>query len=293
MTTSVNLGGLPLVTTVAGTTELITYNPTTRALQKASVTTLNNFLKAFTGSRGFTGSKADTGFTGSVGRTGSVGVTGFRGSQGEKGFTGSASTIAGFTGSRGAGGFTGSSGNIGAITGNVIPTTNSQFDIGLSTQAFREIWVTSVRTQTVKDFAGNTLSGGGGAGSGANLGTRQAVQITTSVLTPGQTATGSVACPKGFILYKMQANNKAWVRLYDSSQSRVDDNTRTWGDEPLPYAGIIVDFTINNVNNFITCTPCLIGYNADGQELIHYAVTNQDSVNRQIQVTLTLVRIEA
>lgn len=142
------------------------------------------------------------------------------------------------------------------------------------------------------DLGWQTVSGGGGGGVG--LTSRSATTATVTSLAAGATTTATVTGFKSYLISKVQTDYPAWVRVYTDNTSRTNDISRTSAVDPLPGSGVIVEVitTAGNLTQLIT--PGVIGFNNDNPATsqIYLAVTNNDSVTRTINVTMTLLQLE-
>lgn len=138
-----------------------------------------------------------------------------------------------------------------------------------------------------------TISAAGGSGTGTGLGTRSDVQATTSSIAAGSTGNITITGFKGYVLYKIQTSDAAWVRIYTSSSARSADSTRTEGIDPLPGSGVIAEVITTGAQS-ILMTPAVFGFNNETIPTtdIQLAVTNKGVVSTPITITLTIVQLE-
>lgn len=99
---------------------------------------------------------------------------------------------------------------------------------------------------------------------------------------------------KSYMLLKVTTDYPAWVVVYSDEASRTADNSRISGTDPLPGSGVIAE--IITTPGFLTqlITPGVLGFNDSDpvSSTVYLKVTNNDSVTRDIEVTLTLLKLE-
>jgi hypothetical protein len=139
--------------------------------------------------------------------------------------------------------------------------------------------------------ADGTISAAGGGGLG--LTSRKTVSTTTSVLSPGSTATTFIVGEKGYILYKITASTSSWIRLYSSNAARSADSTRSINTDPLPSSGVIAEF-ITTSTAPILVSPGVFGFNDETSPTtsIPISVTNQSNSTVAVTVSLVIVQLE-
>ena len=132
------------------------------------------------------------------------------------------------------------------------------------------------------------------AGGGLGLTSRKTVSTTTSVLSPGSTATTFITGEKGYILYKLTASTSSWIRLYSSNAARASDSTRSINTDPLPSSGVIAEF-ITTSTAPILVSPGVFGFNDETSPTtsIPISVTNQSNSTVAVTVSLVIVQLEA
>lgn len=131
-------------------------------------------------------------------------------------------------------------------------------------------------------------------GGGGTLSSRATTSGTASALLSGSSANLDVTGFKGYILYKIETNVAAWVRLYTDTASRTTDSTRLEGDDPLPGAGVIAEI-ITTGSSTILISPGALGFNNENSPTnnIPVRVTNKSGATTDVIVTLTVLQLEA
>ena len=130
-------------------------------------------------------------------------------------------------------------------------------------------------------------------GGGTPLQTRSTITKTTSSLSPHSFE--EVTFTNGFktySLFKLTTSEEAWVRIYVDQASMQADRTRSEGNDPGPGSGVIAEARVNGTQLF---TPVPTGLNNDNpvSNNIYASITNRGSSATTIDVTLTLLRLEA
>jgi hypothetical protein len=146
-------------------------------------------------------------------------------------------------------------------------------------------------TNGAGSFTFTTVSGGGGAG----LGSRTNVSATTGALLVNATGNISITGFKTYALLGMTVEIPAWVRLYTTAAARTADASRLETEDPLPGSGVIAEVITTSNNQTVLFTPATLGFNGDtpAATTVYASVKNKGSGLATIQVTLTLVQLEA
>ena len=117
---------------------------------------------------------------------------------------------------------------------------------------------------------------------------------TVGTLTPGQTASGVWAIGNSFSVINVTVGSPARVRLYSTTGLRDADVSRP-ATQPViagTQNGVIMDLVLNATTGLAwVMSPAANGSDAAAPPTgsIGYNVTNNDTVNRQVQVTLVYV----
>lgn len=132
------------------------------------------------------------------------------------------------------------------------------------------------------------------SGAGA-LSSRTLVSATTASIADGATDDISILGGyKGYILYKINVDAAAWVRIYTDAASRTADSGRAEGVDPSPGAGVIAEVVTTGTQT-ILITPGAIGFNNEATPTtdIPISVKNKSGSTATITVSVTIVKIEA
>lgn len=130
-------------------------------------------------------------------------------------------------------------------------------------------------------------AGGGSPSRGTATGTSASL---------ANAATGNIDITgfKGYVLLKIETDRAAWVRLYTSAAARTADASRTQGTDPGPNDGVIAEAVTTGAQT-VVFSPATFGFNDEGTPTtnIPVAVTNNSGATSTVQVTLTLIQMEA
>lgn len=134
----------------------------------------------------------------------------------------------------------------------------------------------------------STVSGGGSSFS------RTTVVGSTSSIAVGVSENVNITgASKGYLLYKIQVNEPAWVRIYASDSARTADSSRAEGVDPAPGSGVIAEVITSSTNQVVLISPGTIGFNNEStvNSTIFLRVTNK-AYTTAITSTLTIVSLE-
>jgi hypothetical protein len=130
------------------------------------------------------------------------------------------------------------------------------------------------------------------AGGGSSLQSRVTKSVTASSLANNGTSNSIIDGFKGYNLYSIQTSHAAWVRLYISTSARTADASRVQTSDPAPDAGVIAEVITAGAET-VKFGPAIAGYTDDGSTSIVAAITNLSGATNNVQVTLTLLQLEA
>lgn len=142
------------------------------------------------------------------------------------------------------------------------------------------------------DGAGTLSWATGGGGSG--LTSRSTLPaVTTGSLADGASEDIAFSGYKGYVLYKIQTSEAAWVRLYTSVAARTADASRLEGTDPLPGSGVVAEIITTGAET-ILISPGAIGFSSEASpsSSIPCTVTNKAGVSTTITVTVTALQLE-
>lgn len=124
---------------------------------------------------------------------------------------------------------------------------------------------------------------------------RQNFVATTSSLTNNGVAYPNITnAYKSYLLFKIQTDRAAWVRVYTSEAARIADTSRSIDVDPLPGSGVLAE-VITTGSSTQVLTPAVIGFNDETTpvDTIYLAVTNRSGTTGTVTVTLTALKLEA
>ncbi len=127
------------------------------------------------------------------------------------------------------------------------------------------------------------------------LQSRTTVSTTTGTLSNNGSAYPDISgAAKSYLLYAIETDRAAWVRVYTTSAARSADASRDIDVDPTPGSGVLAE-VITNQATTIEMTPATMGFNMDSTpaETIYLAVTNVSGSSATVNVTLTILKTEA
>lgn len=134
-----------------------------------------------------------------------------------------------------------------------------------------------------------------GGGGGSSLQSRTTAQGQTLNISVDAAADIEIACAKTYVLHKISTNVPAWVTVYTDANSRANDSTRSYTNDPLPGSGVIAEVITTENNPEQLLTPGVVGFNNDspaGTD-VYLKVVNKGTSVAQITVTLHYLQLEA
>ena len=121
------------------------------------------------------------------------------------------------------------------------------------------------------------------------------MSTTTSSLVSNGTAFPDITnALKSYLLFKIQTDRAAWVRVYTSIAARSADSSRSIDVDPLPGSGVIAEIITTGASTQVL-TPAVIGFNDEATPVntIYLSVTNRSGTTGTVTVTLTALKLEA
>jgi len=195
----------------------------------------------------------------------------------------------------------------GGITGQVLSkVTNSDYAVGWAT-------ITSGGGTGEPGEPGVGVPAGGTAGqilakmtdsdyntewvdpsTSGGLATRSVASAVATSLDADSSTTLEATGFKSYMLLKVTTDYPAWVVIYSDAASRTADASRISGTDPLPGSGVIAEIITTTENLTQLITPGVLGFNDSDpvSSTVYLKVTNNDSVTRDVEVTLTLLKLE-
>jgi len=132
-----------------------------------------------------------------------------------------------------------------------------------------------------------------GAGGGAQ--SRTIVSgVTTAIANLGIGNTDIIG-QKSYALMKVGLSTAGWIRLYTDSTSRLNDVSRSVGEDPAPGSGVIAEVVTTGISTQQIITPFAMGGNMDEPvtNKIYVAIQNLSGSTQTITANLTILQLEA
>lgn len=122
---------------------------------------------------------------------------------------------------------------------------------------------------------------------------RATVSVSTGSIASNNRVNVSVTGHKGYMLYKIQTSDAAWVTLYANEAARTADATRSFGTTPATNSGVIADVVTTGAET-VVISPAVCGFNDEASPTtnIPMAIANRTLAAADISVTLTILKIE-
>jgi hypothetical protein len=151
----------------------------------------------------------------------------------------------------------------------------------------------STGIQGIQGITGQSIQGIQGITGNTIVFTRTTVSGSTTLINNGDSQNISIDGFKSYVLFKIETNDAAWVRLYSDNTSRTNDSSRSQSEDPLPGAGIIAE-VITTGEETVLITPGSIGFSNENTPTnnIPVSVTNLSGITKSITVNLTILRVE-
>lgn len=131
--------------------------------------------------------------------------------------------------------------------------------------------------------------------SGGSTFSRTTVVGSSSSLADGSSENVDITgASKGYLLYKIQTNEPARVRIYTDQASRTADESRAEGVPSTAGNGLIAEIITTTSNQVYILSPGVIGFNNESTPTtsIFLRVTNKGGYTTPINTTLTILNLE-
>ena len=135
-----------------------------------------------------------------------------------------------------------------------------------------------------------TVTGSGGGAQSRNI----VSGVTTSIPNLGIGNTDIIG-QKSYALMKVGLSTTGWIRLYTDSTSRLNDVSRSVGEDPAPGSGVIAEVVTTGISTQQMITPFAMGGNMDEPvtNKIYVAIQNLSGSTQTITANLTILQLEA
>jgi len=121
---------------------------------------------------------------------------------------------------------------------------------------------------------------------------RKTISYTATGI-PDNVATDiSITTPKTYALLKMETSHAVWATLYSDTTSRTNDSTRSETTDPVPGSGVLTEIVTTGAATQLI-TPGTICFNSGGSNITYAKIVNKSGSQVNLQITLTLVPLEA
>ena len=185
---------------------------------------------------------------------------------------------------------------------NGLSSINSNANLYISANNSGRIYLDSLAWPNSDGLSGQVLTTDGAgtlswttaSGGGGSSFSRTTVVGSTSSIAVGVSENVNITgASKGYLLYKIQVNEPAWVRIYVSDSARTADSSRAEGVDPAPGSGVIAEVITSSTNQVVLISPGTIGFNNEStvDSTIFLRVTNK-AYTTAITSTLTIVSLE-
>ncbi len=124
---------------------------------------------------------------------------------------------------------------------------------------------------------------------------RKAVQATTdSIAAEATDSAKTLALGKTCMAIRIATDYPAWVRVYSSAAAQSADASRAIDEDPEGEHGVLLEVLTTSGNLSIDLAPAAICFSLEDSPgaNVPITVTNKDSTERAITVTVTVVPIE-
>lgn len=182
-----------------------------------------------------------------------------------------------------------------------LSTINSNANLYLSANSSGRIYLDNIAWPASDGLNGQVLTTNGSgslswstvSGGGSSFSRTTVVGSTSSIAVGVSENVNITGASKGYLLYKIQVNEPAWVRIYVSDSARTADSSRAEGVDPAPGSGVIAEVITSSTNQVVLISPGTIGFNNEStvDSTIFLRVTNK-AYTTAITSTLTIVSLE-
>lgn len=134
-----------------------------------------------------------------------------------------------------------------------------------------------------------TLIGPQGPQGASGLQPQASVAGSTGALAAAATANINVIMPKVASILVIKTDHPAWVRVYQTSTARTNDASRLVTQDPISGTGVVCEvlLTGGSLEQVMMPVPVFANDDLPLDTIAYLAVTNYDSVTRDITTTIT------
>ena len=121
---------------------------------------------------------------------------------------------------------------------------------------------------------------------------RKTISYTATGI-PDNVATDiSITTPKTYALLKIETSHAVWATLYSDTNSRTNDSSRSETTDPVPGSGVLAEIVTTGATTQLI-TPGTVCFNSGGSNITYAKIVNKSGSQVNLQITLTLVPLEA
>ena len=142
-------------------------------------------------------------------------------------------------------------------------------------------------------WPGQTIGYNGSNWVNSNVGRRMSLSVTQPSASDGSSYNLSInGAPNTYSLLKIETSHAAWVTVYTDTNSRTNDANRGEQTDPTPGDGVIAE-VITTASSTQKLTPAPIGYSDTQNNIIYIKAVNKSGSTVNLQVSVTVVGLEA
>ena len=149
----------------------------------------------------------------------------------------------------------------------------------------------TITTDPNSDSITFASTGGGGGGGGFTPSRQTQANTTSSIADQASADIQFDALGKSYVLYSVQTDKAAMVRIYNDDNARSADSSRPQGTDPVEGEGVVAEFITSAANTFVI-TPGVMGWIDTAANSIPVSVKNLSGSTGTVAVTLTGLKLE-
>lgn len=133
----------------------------------------------------------------------------------------------------------------------------------------------------------------GPAGSGGGGYTRTSTTLNTPIITAGASIQTSITLAAAYRLFNVTSNKRCRIRMYTTTAKAAADFSRALGTPPSGDHGLSFEFIATPTLLASDIVPAVDGYGRNSPyDIIPITITNTDTTNQAISITLGWIRTE-
>ena len=121
---------------------------------------------------------------------------------------------------------------------------------------------------------------------------RKTISYTATGIQDNVDTNISITTPKTYALLKIETSHAVWATLYSDTTSRTNDSTRSENTDPVPGSGVLAEIVTTGAATQLI-TPGTVCFNSGGSNITYAKIVNKSGSQVNLQITLTLVPLEA